>query len=241
MLRPPSLTVRRLSITQSRLHQIPSFRSIAHVSWSRPSHALSQSRPHPTDTTNPLSSSKSGRTGGSPPDHRLLAAAQDLLITHPVSPGSPLFLPHGSRIFNKLTSFIRSQYALYGYDEVITPTIYKKSLWETSGHWENYKGHMFKVTGREVEETEEQTAIYEQEKMEAEEEFGLKPMNCPGHCLLFKHAAGKLSLRDLPVRYADFSSLHRYEPTEFCHVSCPGLNNNLHHEIREAFERGIFH
>lgn len=100
---------------------------------------------------------------------------------------------------------------------------------------------MFKVTGREVEETEEQTAIDEQEKMEAEEEFGLKPMNCPGHCLLFKHAAGKLSLRDLPVRYADFSSLHRYEPTEFCHVSCPGLNNNLHHEIREAFERGIFH
>ena len=71
---------------------------------------------------------------------------------------------------------------------------------------------MFKVTGRKAEETGEQTGIGEQEKIEAEEEFGLKPMNCPGHCLLFKHAAGKLSLRDLPVRYADFSPLHRYGP-----------------------------
>ncbi|RPB04503.1 class II aaRS and biotin synthetase [Choiromyces venosus 120613-1] len=191
MRRSALLTIRRFSITQSRLRQIPSFRSIAHVPWSQSSHAFSQSRSYSADTTCPSSSSKPGQNKGSPPDHRQLAAAQDLLITHPVSPGSPLFLPRGSRVFNKLVSFIRSQYALYGYEEVITPTIYKKSLWETSGHWENYKEHMFKI--------------------EAEEEFGLKPMNCPGHCLLFKHAAGKLSLRDLPVRYADFSPLHRNE------------------------------
>ncbi|CAZ85122.1 unnamed protein product [Tuber melanosporum] len=179
MRRPALLIAQRLSIIQTCLHRIPSPRPIARASWSRSSHTLSPGSPKP------------GHTGGSPPDHRLLAAAQDLLITHPVSPGSPLFLPHGSRIFNKLISFIRSQYTLYGYEEVITPTIYKKSLWETSGHWENYNEHMFKV--------------------EAGEEFGLKPMNCPGHCLLFKHAAGKLSLRDLPVRYADFSPLHRNE------------------------------
>ncbi|KAG0640906.1 hypothetical protein HOY80DRAFT_1040568 [Tuber brumale] len=199
-MRRPALPIvqRRLSITQPRLHRILPFISIAHALWSRSPHTLSPTSPKP------------GPTSGSPPDHRLLAAAQDLLITHPASPGSPLFLPRGSRIFNKLISFVRSQYALYGYEEVITPTIYKKSLWESSGHWENYKEHMFKVTGREAEETG-QTRISGQGKVETEEEFGLKPMNCPGHCLLFKHAAGKLSLRDLPVRYADFSPLHRNE------------------------------
>ncbi|PWW75048.1 class II aaRS and biotin synthetase [Tuber magnatum] len=195
---PALLTAPRLSITQIRLRRISSCGSIAHASRSQ--------SPHPL----PSSSSKPGPTSGSPPDHRLLAATQDLFITHPVSPGSPLFLPHGSRIFNKLISFIRAQYALYGYEEVTTPTIYKRSLWETSGHWENYKEHMFKVTGREAEETERAT-IGERERTEAEGDFGLKPMNCPGHCLLFKHAAGGLSLRDLPVRYADFSPLHRNE------------------------------
>jgi threonyl-tRNA synthetase len=139
-----------------------------------------------------------------PSDHRTLAAAQDLLITHPTSPGSPLFLPHGARIFNKLLAFVRSQYALYGYDEVITPTIYKKSLWETSGHWENYKEHMFEVAGRG------EKGVIDEGTQDQLDEYGLKPMNCPGHCLLFKHASGKLSLRDLPVRYADFAPLHRY-------------------------------
>ncbi|CUS12072.1 unnamed protein product [Tuber aestivum] len=198
MRRSVLLTAWRLSIVQPGPHRMSSFRSIAHVPRSQSRHPLPPGSPKPEPTS------------GSPPDHRLLAAAQDLLITHPVSPGSPLFLPHGSRIFNKLTNFIRSQYALYGYEEVITPTIYKKSLWETSGHWENYKEHMFKVTGWEAEGTEQAT-IGERERIEAEEEFGLKPMNCPGHCLLFKHVAGKLSLRDLPVRYADFSPLHRNE------------------------------
>lgn len=89
----------------------------------------------------------------------------------------------------------------YGYEEVITPTIYKKSLWETSGHWDNYKEDMFEVKGWQSGAGDE-----EAEK----EEYGLKPMNCPGHCLLFKHRSGSMSLRDLPVRYADFSSLHRY-------------------------------
>lgn len=110
-------------------------------------------------------------------------------------------MPHGAHIFNKLQSFLRAQYTQYGYEEVITPTIYKKSLWETSGHWDIYKEDMFEVTGRGQSEVKDEDA--------EKEEYGLKPMNCPGHCLLFKHKSGGMSLRDLPVRYADFAPLHR--------------------------------
>ncbi|KAL7267718.1 threonyl-tRNA synthetase [Rhizina undulata] len=141
-----------------------------------------------------------------PPDHRVIATAQELLITSPYSPGSPLFLPNGARIFNKLAEFLRSQYTLYGYQEVVTPTIYKRSLWETSGHWDNYKEDMFEVSGRGASGVKDE-GMQEGE----EEEYGLKPMNCPGHCLMFKATSGARSLRDMPVRYADFSPLHRNE------------------------------
>ncbi|KAL1630547.1 threonyl-tRNA synthetase [Neofusicoccum ribis] len=106
-------------------------------------------------------------------------------------------------MFNKLANFLRMQYPLFGFREVITPTIYKKLLWQKSGHWENYAEDMFSVQGR--------GATGQKEAAEAgeDEEFGLKPMNCPGHCLLF--ASEKRSYRDLPVRYADFSALHRNE------------------------------
>jgi len=106
-------------------------------------------------------------------------------------------------MFNKLTNFLRAQYAKFGFEEVITPTIYKKSLWEKSGHWENYADDMYAVTGR--------GALGEKEGRQAgqDEEYGLKPMNCPGHCLIF--ASKKRSYRELPIRYADFSPLHRNE------------------------------
>ncbi|KAJ4292772.1 threonyl-tRNA synthetase [Kalmusia sp. IMI 367209] len=136
-------------------------------------------------------------------DHRTLAQSHDLFITSPYSPGSPLLLPNGAYVFQKLQAFLRAQYPQFGYQEVITPTIYKKSLWETSGHWENYAEDMFSVQGR--------GASGQTENAEAgqDEEFGLKPMNCPGHCLLFRDDIK--SYRDLPVRYADFSALHRNE------------------------------
>ncbi|RPB08223.1 class II aaRS and biotin synthetase [Morchella conica CCBAS932] len=143
-------------------------------------------------------------TASAPNDHRAIATSQELLITHGASPGSPLFLPNGARIFNKLQSLLRAQYAVYGYEEVITPTIYKRSLWETSGHWENYKDDMFSVSARGEKDPAEEVE-------EGEGEYGLKPMNCPGHCLLFKHAGATRSFRDLPVRYADFAPLHRNE------------------------------
>jgi threonyl-tRNA synthetase len=138
-----------------------------------------------------------------PADHRQLATEQELFITSKYSPGSPLFLPNGAKMFNKLTNFLRTQYANFGFDEVITPTIYKKSLWEKSGHWENYADDMYAVTGRGASGETGGRQIGE------DEEYGLKPMNCPGHCLIF--ASKKRSYRDLPIRYADFSPLHRNE------------------------------
>jgi len=138
-----------------------------------------------------------------PADHRQLGIQQGLFTTSIYSPGSPLFLPNGARIFNKLVEFLRAQYTYFGFDEVITPTIYKKLLWEKSGHWDNYAEDMFSVTGHGTSEAKDR------QKIEDDEEFGLKPMNCPGHCLLY--ASRPRSFRELPIRYADFSPLHRNE------------------------------
>jgi threonyl-tRNA synthetase len=138
-----------------------------------------------------------------PTDHRTLAQAHNLFITSPYSPGSPLILPNGAYVFQKLQSFLRAQYPQFGFQEVITPIIYKKSLWEKSGHWENYAEDMFSVQGRGAMGQTDKAQIGE------DEEFGLKPMNCPGHCLLFRDEIK--SYRDLPIRYADFSALHRNE------------------------------
>ncbi|KAK4132555.1 class II aaRS and biotin synthetase [Trichocladium antarcticum] len=136
------------------------------------------------------------------PDHRTLGLQQELFITSIYSPGSPIFLPNGTRIFNRLVDFLRKQYIHYGFQEVITPTIYKKALWATSGHLENYAEDMYTVTSTSPSRAEVSEAG-------EEAEYGLKPMNCPGHCLIF--ASQNRSYRDLPIRYADFSPLHRNE------------------------------
>ena len=154
----------------------------------------------------PAAATTLGRPSPSVPDHRCLASEQQLFLTDPVSPGSPLFLPNGARVFHKLQEFLRAQYAYYGFEEVLTPTIYKKALWETSGHWDKYSKDMFVVTGRGASGTGTGEAM----EIGQDEEYGLKPMNCPGHCLLFKSSTK--SYRDLPVRYADFSPLHRLGP-----------------------------
>ncbi|MCJ1466628.1 hypothetical protein MMC07_005248 [Pseudocyphellaria aurata] len=137
-------------------------------------------------------------------DHRSLGTALSLFITHPSSPGSPLFLPEGTHIVQKLQDFLRAQYLMFGIQEVITPVIYKESLWARSGHWENYKDDMFTVTGRGAEGSKDPKL-----EIGEDEQYGLKPMNCPGHCLMFQ--SQKRSYRDLPIRYADFSPLHRNE------------------------------
>ncbi len=123
-------------------------------------------------------------------DHRKLGVQLDLIRFHDISPGSVFFLPKGTIVFNKLIEFLRKEYVKREYDEVITPLVYDKSLWETSGHWEHYKDNMFQVDmdGKEA---------------------SLKPMNCPSHMLMYKMHLK--SYRDLPVRIADFAMLHRNE------------------------------
>ncbi|KAJ4711144.1 threonine--tRNA ligase, mitochondrial [Melia azedarach] len=123
-------------------------------------------------------------------DHRELGKKQELFFNHPLSPGSWFFLPLGTRVYNKLMEFIRKQYWDRGYQEVISPNMYNMKLWETSGHAANYKENMFLI---DIEK----------------QEFGLKPMNCPGHCLMFDHKVR--SYRELPLRLADFGVLHRNE------------------------------
>merc|ERR1711970_673882 len=123
-------------------------------------------------------------------DHRKVGAAQKLFFFDALSPGSAFMEPHGARIYTGLIAFIRDQYWLREYTEVVTPNVYNFDLWHTSGHALHYKDDMFcfEVEGQE---------------------FGMKPMNCPGHCLMFKHDVR--SWRDLPMRYADFGVLHRNE------------------------------
>ena len=123
-------------------------------------------------------------------DHRRIGREQELFFFHELSPGSCFWLPHGARIYNTLVEFIKTQYRQRGYDEVITPNMYNSKLWLTSGHWQNYSENMF---------------TFDVEK----EKFALKPMNCPGHCLLFK--VRERSYRELPLRLADFGVLHRNE------------------------------
>ena len=151
-------------------------------------------------------------------DHRTIGTAQNLFTTHSSSPGAPFFHPDGTHIFNKLAAFIRAQYPTFGFREVLTPTMFKQSLWERSGHWENYKDDMFTVTGNPTYRSQATSVEFSDGRIQPKkpvleaaelEEFGLKPMNCPGHCLLFQ--SQRRSYRDLPIRYADFSPLHRNE------------------------------
>ena len=123
-------------------------------------------------------------------DHRKIGREQELFFFHELSPGSCFFLPKGTIIYNRLIQFIKEEYWQRGYQEVITPNIYNAKLWKTSGHWEHYKENLF---------------LFEVEK----ENFALKPMNCPGHCLMFD--LRPRSWRELPLRMADFGVLHRNE------------------------------
>jgi threonyl-tRNA synthetase len=123
-------------------------------------------------------------------DHRRLGVQLDLVHFDEHSPGSPLWHPKGMVIWNALEDLRRSENAKRGYVEVKTPLIYDSDLWVTSGHWEKFRENMFLI------EEEGKT-------------WGLKPMNCPGHMLLF--GSQLRSYRDLPLRLAESSTLHRNE------------------------------
>ncbi|KAJ3396684.1 threonyl-tRNA synthetase [Chytriomyces hyalinus] len=123
-------------------------------------------------------------------DHRKIGIEQELFFFHELSPGSAFWQPNGAIVYNNLIQLQKEEYRKRGFKEVITPNMYNSKLWETSGHWQHYHEDMFS---------------FEIEK----EKFALKPMNCPGHCLMFGHR--DRSYRDLPLRYADFGVLHRNE------------------------------
>jgi threonyl-tRNA synthetase len=129
-------------------------------------------------------------------DHRRLGTQLDLFHFSDVSPGSPFWHPKGMAIWNVLEDMRRGEDRARGYVEVRTPLIYDSGLWVTSGHWEKYREHMFTF------ESENRT-------------FGLKPMNCPGHCVVY--ADGQYSYRELPLRMAEAGVLHRDELTGALH------------------------
>ncbi|CAJ0839042.1 13122_t:CDS:2 [Entrophospora sp. SA101] len=144
-------------------------------------------------------------------DHRAIGKSQQLFLVHPWSPGSIFMLPHGTRVFHKLQSYIRLKYKEYGFEEVMTPMIFKKDLWEMSGHWQNYQSDMFTVHEKSIptQNDHHHNDSDSNVKPKSDNVFGLKPMNCPGHCLIFDNSSK--SYRDLPLRLADFGSLHRNE------------------------------
>ncbi|KAM7197179.1 threonyl-tRNA synthetase [Naviculisporaceae sp. PSN 640] len=123
-------------------------------------------------------------------DHRVIGKQQELFYFEECSPGSAMWLPHGMRINNAIMEYIREEYWKRGYDEVMTPNMFNVALWEQSGHLAHYKDDMF---------------ILDVDK----EQFGLKPMNCPAHAMMFRHR--ERSHKELPLRLADFGVLHRNE------------------------------
>ncbi|HET8607065.1 MAG TPA: threonine--tRNA ligase [Gaiellaceae bacterium] len=123
-------------------------------------------------------------------DHRRLGRELDLFHLDDVSPGSPFWHPKGAVIFNELEALRRRENAARGYVEVRTPLIFDKALWERSGHWEKFRENMFLIP-------------------EEDHTWGIKPMNCPGHMVLFGSALR--SYRELPLRYAEAAPLHRNE------------------------------
>ncbi len=129
-------------------------------------------------------------------DHRVLGPQLGLFTFSPVSPGAAFWLPKGTTVYNQLVELNRRMQAGHGYAEVNTPQLYESQLWETSGHWGKYRENIF-------------VAEYE------EREFGLKPMNCPGHAHLF--GMQRWSYRDLPWRCAEPGQLHRREPSGTLH------------------------
>src|SRR5512141_1888602 len=123
-------------------------------------------------------------------DHRKLGKELDLFSFHPWAPASPFFHPKGVALYHSLLDYLRSEYAARGYQELVTPQIFDAELFKLSGHYANYYENMYWT---EIDERE----------------FGVKPMNCPAHFLYYKTRLW--SYRDLPVRFADFGRLHRYE------------------------------
>lgn len=123
-------------------------------------------------------------------DHKKLGKELDLYSFQPEGPGFVFWHANGMRVYHAIESYLRDKLRHYGYDEVKTPMILNESLWKASGHWDNYKENMYFV---DIDEAS----------------YAVKPMNCPGACLIYRN--GLHSYRDLPLRLAEFGNVHRHE------------------------------
>ncbi len=129
-------------------------------------------------------------------DHRRLAKQLDLLHLQDEAPGMVFWHPKGWIVWQQIEQYMRQKFVEYGYQEVRTPAVMDRSLWEKSGHWENYRENMFTTASEN-------------------RDYAVKPMNCPGHVQIFN--SGLHSYRDLPLRLAEFGSCHRNEPSGALH------------------------
>ena len=167
-------------------------------------------------------------------DHRKLGKELELFMMHEYAPAMPFFLPRGATVYNGLVQLMRQAYVRHGYEEVITPQIFDKRLFLTSGHLPNYRENMYlpvtaddidkaklalRVDVPQVQQAESDPTAYRDadrardravvDQLTDLEGLGQKPMNCPSHCLIF--GSRRRSYRELPWRMADFGRLHRYE------------------------------
>ncbi len=129
-------------------------------------------------------------------DHRRLGKQLELFHLQDEAPGMVFWHPKGWVIWQAVEQYMRDKFVEYGYQEVKTPTVMDRSLWEKSGHWDNYRDNMFTTASEN-------------------RDYAVKPMNCPGHVQIFNH--GLHSYRDLPLRIAEFGSCHRNEPSGSLH------------------------
>ena len=129
-------------------------------------------------------------------DHRRLAKQLDLFHMQDEAPGMVFWHPNGWTLWQEIEQYMRRKFVEYGYQEVRTPTMMDRALWEKSGHWENYRENMFTTASEN-------------------RDYAVKPMNCPGHVQIYNSALH--SYRDLPLRLAEFGSCHRNEPSGSLH------------------------
>ena len=129
-------------------------------------------------------------------DHRKLAKQLDLLHMQEEAPGMVFWHPKGWIVWQQIEQYMRAKFVEYGYQEVRTPAVMDRSLWEKSGHWDNYRDNMFTTASEN-------------------RDYAVKPMNCPGHVQIFN--SGLHSYRELPLRLAEFGSCHRNEPSGALH------------------------
>ncbi|KAJ9502637.1 hypothetical protein H2202_001758 [Exophiala xenobiotica] len=188
-------------------------------------------------------------------DHQAIGQQQKLFMFSRFSPGSPFLLPHGTRIFNALQQMLREQYWERGYQEVQSPNMYDVELWKISGHWQHYQDDMFRVQVKEDsadpmplsdQKADGKPVAPPQAHDKDKGVFALKPMNCPGHCIMFRDE--ERSYRELPWRVADFGVLHRNEASgalsgltrvrkfqqDDTHIFC--TNEQVQAEIEDLFD-----